>query len=89
MHRPGQLTNSQVSVDRRVTCGTRQVLVLAVWNVEVRLWVTILLSKTEIDDIDLVSTLPNAHQEVVGLDITMDEGFGVDVFDTRDELVCE
>lgn len=54
---------------------------------EVGLGVTIFLSQTKVDDIDLVSAFANAHQEVVGLDITMDEGFGVDVLDTGDELV--
>lgn len=80
-------TDTQVSVDGGVTGGTSQVLVLSVGNVEVRLGVAVLLSQTEIDDIDLVATLADTHQEVVGLDITVDKGFGVNVLDARDELV--
>ena len=76
-------------VDRSITGSTGQVLVLSVWDVKVRLWVTVLLGQTEINDIDLVTTLSNAHQEVVRLDITVDEGLGVDVLDTGDELVGE
>lgn len=56
---------------------------------KVSLWVTIFLSQTEIDDIDLVSTLANAHEEVVGLDIAVDKGLGVDVLDAGDKLIGE
>jgi hypothetical protein len=55
--------------------------------VEVRLWVTVLLGQTEIDNVDLVATLADAHKEVVGFDIAVDERLGVNVFDTGDELV--
>jgi hypothetical protein len=55
--------------------------------VEVSLGVTVLLCKTEINDIDLISTLSNAHQEVVRLDISVNEGFGVNVFDSANQLI--
>ena len=51
------------------------------------LGVAVLLGQTEIDNIDLVATLADTHEEVVRLDITVDEGLGVDVFDAGDELV--
>ena len=51
------------------------------------LWVAIFLGETEVDDIDLVTTLADAHQEVVRLDVPVDEGLGVDVLDTRDKLI--
>ena len=71
-------------VDRGVTSSARQVLVLPVRDVQVRLGVAELLSETEVDDIDLVATLANAHQEVVGLDIAMDEVARVHVLDAGD-----
>ncbi len=74
-------------VDRSVSSGTRQVLVLTVWNVEVSLRITVLLGQTEINNVDLVASLANAHQEVVRLDIAVDEGLGMDVLDAGDELV--
>ena len=80
-------TDSQMSVDGSIAGSTRQVLVLTVWNVEVSLGVTVLLSQTEIDNVDLVTTLANAHQKVIRLDITVDEGFGMNVLDAGDELV--
>lgn len=76
-----------MSVDTGITSSTSQVLVLTVGDVEVSLGVTVFLSQTKINNIDLVTTLSNTHEEVVGLDITVDEGFGVDVFDTRNELI--
>lgn len=76
-------------VDGRITRRTRQVLVLSVGNVEVCLGIPVLLGQTEIDHVDLVSSLANAHQEVVWLDIPVNEALGVDVLDAADELVGE
>lgn len=53
------------------------------------LWVSVLLGQTKINNIDLISSLANAHQEVVWLDITVDEALCVDVLDSADELVCQ
>jgi hypothetical protein len=76
-----------MGVDGGVTGSASQVLVLTVWDVEMSLRVAVLLGKTEIDHVDLVSTLSNPHQEVIRLDITVDERFGVDVLDSGDELI--
>lgn len=76
-----------MSVDRGISGGAGKVLVLSVRDVEVSLGVTVLLGETEVDDIDLVASLADTHQEVVRLDVTVDERLGVDVLDTRDELV--
>ena len=76
-----------MGVDGGITSSTSQVLVLPIRNVEVGLRVTVLLGQTEIDDIDLIAALADAHEEVVRLDITVDEGFGVDVLDAGDKLV--
>ena len=81
------LLDTQVGVDTGVTSGTSQVLVLTVRDVEVSLGVTVLLGQTEVNNVDLISTLANAHEEVVGLDVAVDERLGVDVLDAGDELV--
>ena len=78
-----------MSIDTRITGSTCQVFVLAVRDVEVSLWVTVFLSQAKVNNIDLISTLPNTHEKVVRLDITVDEGFGVDVFNTRNKLVSQ
>jgi hypothetical protein len=76
-----------VGVDGGITGRAGKVLVLSVWDVEVSLGVAVLLGETEIDDVDLVTALADTHEEVVGLDITVDKGLCVDVLDARDELV--
>ena len=76
-------------VDRGITSSTRQVLILLIWDVEMGLWVTVLLGQTKVDKINLVATPADAHKEVVWLEITVDEGLHVNVFNARDELICE
>ena len=76
-----------MGVDGGITSSSGQVLVLPIRDVEVRLWVTVFLGQTEIDDIDLVAALADTHEEVVRLDITVDEGLGMDVLDAGDELI--
>ena len=83
----GRTYRHQVGVDGGVTSSTRQVLVLTIWDVEVGLGVPVLLGQTEVDNVDLVAPLANAHEEVVRLDITVDEALGVDVLDAGDKLV--
>jgi len=55
--------------------------------VEVSLRVTVLLCKTKVNDVDLVSTLADAHQEVVRLNVAVNERLGVNVLDAGDELI--
>ena len=83
------LTDTQVCVDRSITSRARQVLVLSVRDMEVGLRVPVLLGQTKINHIDLVAPLPNPHQEVVRLDITVYEALGMDVLNTADELIGE
>ena len=84
-----RLLDTQVGVDTGVPCGPGEVLVLTVGNVEVSLGVTVFFGKTKVDDINLVAALTDTHEEVVGLDITVDEGLGMDVLDAGDELIGE
>lgn len=79
-----RLLDSQMSVDRSITSGTSQILVLSVRDMEVRLWVAILLGKTKVNDIYLVTALADSHEKVVGLDVAMNKVSRVDVLDTRD-----
>jgi hypothetical protein len=84
-----RLLDTQVGVDRSVSSSTRQVLVLSVRDVQVGLGVSVLLGQSKVDHVDLVASLANAHEEVVRLDISVDEVSGVDVLDSRDQLVGE
>lgn len=80
-------TDTEMGVDGGIASSASEVLVLSIRDVEVSLRVTILLGQSKVDNIDLISTFANAHQEVVRLDITVDERLGVDVLNTGDELI--
>jgi hypothetical protein len=75
------LTNAQMGIDGSVTSGTGQVLVLAIRDVQVRLGVSVLLGESKINDVDLVASLANAHQEIVGFNVSMDEIARMNVLD--------
>ena len=83
----GARTNAKVGVDAGIAGSASQVLVLTVWDVEMSFRVAVFFRKTKVNNVDLVSTLANSHQEVVRLDITVNEGLGMDVLDAGDELV--
>lgn len=80
-------TNSQMGIDTGITSSTGKILVLAVRDMEMRFWVTVFLGQTKVNHVDLIATLANSHQEVVGLDVTMNEGLGMDILDAGDELI--
>ena len=82
-------TNTQMRIDGGISGRAGQVLVLTIRDVEVCLRVTVLLGQAEVDDVDLIASLADAHEEVVGLDVAVDEGLGMDVLDAGDELVGE
>jgi hypothetical protein len=52
-----------------------------------RLWVSVLFGETEINHIDLVASLSDTHEEIVGFDISVDKVSRMDVLDTRDKLI--
>lgn len=69
-----------MGVNASVSCGTRQVLVLAVRDVEMSLGVAVLLCETEIDNVDLVASFSDTHQEVIRLHIAMNKVPRMNVF---------
>lgn len=80
---PTSLLDSQMCINRCVTCSACQILVLPVRNMQMGLRVAELFRQAKIDDVDLVTALANAHEEVIRLDVSVDEIAGVDVFDAR------
>mmetsp|Transcript_49756 Transcript_49756/g.158932 ORF Transcript_49756/g.158932 Transcript_49756/m.158932 type:complete len:260 (-) Transcript_49756:839-1618(-) len=77
------LLDTQMRVDGSVARGPRQVLVLPVRDVLVRLRVAVLLRQPEIDDVHLVRPLPQPHKEVIRLDVAVNEALRVHVLDSR------
>jgi hypothetical protein len=78
------LFDAEVGVDGGVAGGAGEILVFAVGDVEVGFGVAVFFGETKVDDVDLVAAFADAHEEVVGFDVSVDEGFGMDVFDSGD-----
>lgn len=79
-----ECTYAQMRVDGGVASGAGQVLVLSVRYVLVCPSVSVLLGQAEVDDVNEVAFLPQAHEEVIGLYVSVDEVLRVDVLDTAD-----
>jgi hypothetical protein len=82
-----RLLDAEVVVDGRVARRAREVLVLALHDVHVSLRVALALREAEVDDVDDVRAAAEPHEEVIGLDVAVDEGLGVDVLDAEERLV--
>lgn len=81
------LLNANVSVDRGITGSSGQVLVLTVGDVLMGARIAILLGKAEIDNVNDRLTLPQSNEEVVGLNISMDEGLCMNILQPAEELI--
>lgn len=46
--------------------------------------ISVLLSEAKIDDVHEVGALAEAHEEVIGLDVTVDERLGVHILNACD-----
>jgi len=78
------LLDFQVSVYGCITSSTGEVLVLPVLgNMQMCLWVSGLLSETKIDNIDLIASFADAHEEIIRLDVAVDKIPRMYVFDSR------
>lgn len=76
-----------MGVDGGVTRRAREVLVLTVGDVLVRLGVAVLLGETEVDHVHDLGALAQADEEVVGLDVAVDEVLRVAVLEAAQQLV--
>jgi hypothetical protein len=74
-------------IDRGVSRRSGQILVLAVWNMLMRAWVTVLFGQTKIDNVNDRLPLTQSNQKVIRLDIAMYKALGVHVFQTTQELI--
>ena len=70
---PSRLLNAEMSVDGCVSGRPGEVLVFPVRNVLMCAIITKLFGQSKIDGIDEVALFAEAHQEVVGFYITMNE----------------
>jgi hypothetical protein len=78
------LFDAQMGVDGCVPRRSGQVLIFPVRDVKMGFRVPEFLRETEIDDVDLITTFADSHEEVVGLDVPVNEVSRMDVLDTGD-----
>ena len=78
------ITNSLMCVDACISSSTRKVFTFTVWNVlTVRVFIT--LGKAEINNEDAVfSLIVSSNQEVIRLDVSMNDAFFMNFFNTFD-----
>lgn len=69
---PG-LLHAQVSVDRCVSRGSRQILAISVRDMLTRFGLSKSFGEPKVDDIDIMLFFPNPYEEVVRLDISVQE----------------
>lgn len=79
-----RLLYSEMRVDGGISCCSGEIFVLAVGDVEMCFGVAVFFGETKVDDIHLVTAFANAHEEVVGFDVSVDKGFCVNIFNARD-----
>jgi len=83
------LFNTEVCVDASISGCSGKVFVFSVRYMLVGACVPIFFGQAEIDDVYQVTFFPQAHEEIVWLDIPMDEVFAVNELYPRNELVCQ
>ena len=71
-----------MSVNRGVSSGTCEVLSITVGDVLAGLGVPETFGEAEIDDVHVMLLLPDADEEVVWLDVTVEEVTGVHELDS-------
>lgn len=82
--RPSLLTDAQVGVDGGVAGSASQILVFPVGDMLVGSGIAVFLRQAKVNDVDQVAFLPQAHEEVVGFHVPVDEVLGVDVLNAAD-----
>ena len=88
---PPRLLHPQMRVDRRIPRRPCQLLVVPVRDVLAGLRLPVTLRETEVYDVDDVLRffLSEAHQEVVGFDVSVEEVVRVQEFDALQDLIRE
>lgn len=85
---PPRLLLAQMGGERRIPCGTCQVLTLYERNV-LALRILVALSESKINDVNIVPCCVGSNQEIVRLDVSMDDSLLVHLFNSFDHLLCD
>jgi hypothetical protein len=63
-----------MAVERGIWGGTcEDPIMLSVWDVEMGPGVSVLLGKTEIDDVDIIAMRTHTDQKIAGFDVAVNE----------------
>ena len=69
-----RLFSPLMAVERGIWGGTcEDTIMLSVWDVEMGPGISVLLGKTEIDDVDIIAMRTHTDQKIAGLDVAVNE----------------
>ena len=78
-----------VHFDAGITVGALKCQIFTVFDMGVRLGITVLRGEAKVSHVDPISALADAHQEILGLDIPVDNQFVMHVSNAGDELISD
>ena len=67
-------------INTSISCRSSEIFVFPVWYMLMGPSISVLLCQTKVNDVDKISFLAEAHQEIVWLHITMNEILAVHIF---------
>ena len=82
------LFDSNVGVNGGVSCSSRQILVFSIGNM-LAVSLDVPLCQSKINDENLMRPLSGSNEKIIWLDIPMQKVAGMDVLDTRDQLISD
>ena len=71
-------------VDASISGGSCQVLVFPVRDVLMSSGITVLLGQAKVNDVDKIAFLPQPHEKIIGLHVSVNEILGMDVLNSTD-----
>ena len=71
-------------INTSITASPSELAIVIIRLMDARFRISIFLRQAKINNVYQISLPAGSHQKVFGLDIAMDNGFRVDIFDARD-----
>ena len=76
-----------MGVNGSISCSSCEVLSISIGNVFTSFRIAEPFGEAEVDNVDIMLLLPNADEEIVGLDVTVQEVAGMDKLNTLEHLI--
>ena len=74
-------------INAGIAGSAREIFVFPIRNVLVRTWIAVLFGQAKINDMNDTLPFAESNQKIVGFDISMNERFGMDVFESAQQLI--